>query len=166
MGVANDFCTCKYRHCLHGENKRLLKSEAVRVGNSYYHPDCYDTKQTVAEIIDYFTKEINPDVVYMVLMKTINNIVFPKDRPGVSAERLLFQLKYYCTHGYKIKYPGGIYYAIQNRDAFEAYKKYKAQQAMKIKNPSFKIDDEQNKSKEGVVLFKKPKGFEDIVKGE
>ena len=166
MSVATDYCTCKYRHCLHGDSKKLLKSEAVKVGSAYYHPDCYETKQTIAEIIDYFTKEINPDVIHMILMKTINNIVFPNGKHGVPAERLLFQLKYYCTHGHKIQYPAGLYYALQNREAFEAYKKYKAQQALKKRDPSFRIDDEQNKSKEGVVRFKKPKGFEDIVKGE
>ena len=165
MSVATEFCTCKFKHCLHGEGSQLKKTEAVRVGSSYYHKDCYETKQIISEIIDYFTKEINPDVVHMVLRKTINNILFPKGKHGISAERLLFQLKYYCTHGHKIQYPAGIYYAVQNREAFEAYKKYKAEQSLREKNPSFRIGDDQNKSKEGTVRVKKIKSFEDILRG-
>ena len=56
-------CTCKYKHCLHA-GEPLLKSEAVKIGrSSYYHPDCYETKAKIEEIIDYFGKEINPDVI-------------------------------------------------------------------------------------------------------
>ena len=38
-------------------------------------------------------RNLNPDVVYPVLMKTIDNIVFPKDKKGISPERLLFQVR-------------------------------------------------------------------------
>ena len=159
----SETCTCRYKHCSHSSNK-LLKSEAVRVGSCYYHKDCYETKKAIADIIDYFVKEVNPDVVYPVLVRTINNICFPKDNNGIPAERLLFQIKHYCTHGHNLRYPGGLYYVLQDRDSFEAYKKYKAEQALKEKDLSFRVSDEQNRSREGHVTIKKQKSFEDILK--
>lgn len=152
---------CRYKHCLH-PNIPVKKEEAIKVGSAYYHPDCYELKNTVAEIVDFFTKEVNPDVVHMILVKTINNICFPKGKQGVPAERLLFQLKYYIKHGGKLQYPAGMYYVLQDRNSFEAWRKYKAEK--KVNGASFVIDDEQNSSKEGSVNIKKPKSFEDIIK--
>lgn len=152
---------CKYKHCLH-PGIPVEKEEAIKVGSTYYHPDCYELKNTVAEIIDYFSKEINPDVVYMLLVRTINNICFPKNKAGVPAERLLFQLKYYKNHGGRIQYPGGLYYVLQDRGSFEAWREYKAKK--KLKDVNFTVSDEQNSSKEGSVKINKIKSFEDIIK--
>ena len=153
---------CRYKHCLH-PNIPVKKEEAVQVGSSYYHPDCYELKNTVAEIVDFFTKEINPDVVHMILVKTINNICFPKDKPGIPPERLLFQLKYHQRHGGKIQYPAGLYYVLQDRPSYEAWRRYKAEK--KVGATDFSVSDEQNESKKGTVTIKKPKSFEDILKG-
>lgn len=168
MAKSSDYCVCKYKHCLHPDNKPFPKIDAVKVGSVFYHKDCYELKNTIAEIIDYFTKEVNPDVVHMILVKTINNIVFPKGKPGVPAERLLFQLKYRNTHGGKgkIHYPAGLYYVLQDRESFEAYRKYKAEKALKNEDTSFKIGDAQNgKEPERKIRLPKQKSFEDIICG-
>lgn len=152
---------CRYKHCLH-PNVPVTKEEAIQVGQSYYHPDCYELKNTVAGIVDYFSKEINPDVIYTVLVRTINNICFPIKGEGVSPERLLFQLKYYQSHGGKIHYPGGLYYVLQDRKSFDAWNRYKAEES--IKGIKFNVSDEQNMSREGTFNIKKPMSFEDIIK--
>lgn len=153
---------CRYKHCLH-PNIPVSKEEGIAVGSAYYHPDCYELKNTVAEIIDFFSKEVNPDVVYMILVKTINNICFPKGKQGVPAERLLFQMKYYCRHGGKLQYPAGLYYVLQDRDSFDAWRKYKAEK--KVNGASFDVSDEQNESRKISIKIKKPKSFEDILNG-
>ena len=166
MGKSSDYCNCRYKHCLCPDNNPFPKIEAVRVGNVFYHKDCYELKETISKIIDYFTKEINPDVVYPVLMRTIDNIVFPKNKPGIPAERLLFQMKYNHKHGGKIQYPGGLYYILQDRASFEAYRKYKAEKALKNEDTSFKIGDAQNgKEPERKIRLPKQKSFEDIMCG-
>ena len=38
--------TCKYSGCLHPD-KTLDKEQAVKSGNSYYHPDCFQTKEDI-----------------------------------------------------------------------------------------------------------------------
>lgn len=156
-----DECTCRYKHCFH-ESKKLLKSEAVKVGTQYYHPDCFEAKNQISELVDYFSKNLNPDVVYPVLMKTIDNIVFPKDKKGISPERLLFQVKHYCTHGHRVQYPGGLYYAVQDRDSYNAYLKYKASQKEKEQN-NYEIAGEEDLSRSQLKRVRAQKGFQDIL---
>ena len=156
-------CKCRYSHCLH-DDRTLLKSEAVRVGNQYYHKDCYEEIKTIREIVDYFAKECNPDVVLPALRKAINNIVHPKDKPGISPERLLFQVKHFCTHGHMIRHPGGLYYAIQDRASYEAYEEYKAKQ--RVGNYDFNtVEEDLDLSQSRKVRIKKQKSFEDILGG-
>ena len=69
---------CRYSHCLH-ESKELNAEDAVKVGKSaYYHKDCCQTKENIAEIADTFVKRVDKNVAYPLLTKTINNIVFNK----------------------------------------------------------------------------------------
>jgi uncharacterized membrane protein len=112
-------------------------------------------------LIDYFSKNINSNVVFAELNRQIYNIVFPKDRQGVPIDQLLFQVKYYVGHGGGIRYPGGMRYALQDRDAYAAYQKYRARKT--LEGTSFDIDDNQNQSVEGSYRIRKQKSFEDIL---
>lgn len=147
---------CRYKNCIH-DNKDIDKSDAVKVGNSYYHKDCYDTKNDIAEIVDLFTKNINTNVVYSVLVRVINNIIFNKKN---ESKFLLFGLKYYIANKIPLNYPQGLYYVIQNKDVLNTYKKYLAKQ--QIKNDKVIIKEENN---EVDFNFKptKSKGFGDIL---
>ena len=46
----NTTAICKYSHCLHS-NREIEKEKAVRVGNAYYHSDCFKTKEDIKEIV-------------------------------------------------------------------------------------------------------------------
>ena len=83
--------SCKYSSCLH-DSKELNKEEAVKSGNSYYHSDCFKTKEDIKKIIDLFKNHINPNPVYSQLQSVIKNIVFTK---GLGSDFLLFVLQYY-----------------------------------------------------------------------
>ena len=165
MARRSETCICRYKHCLHGENRTLLKTDAVKVGGRYFHQDCYEDKKTIDELVDYYRKEINSDAVYTDLMRSINNLVYPEDKEGISPERLLFQVKYYCTHGHMIQYPGGLHYAVQDREAFKAYEKYKDKQ--RISNYDFSVNEENTtfNNPQKVVRIQKQKNFEDILGG-
>ena len=121
---------CRYPKCskLH-ESTELKKEDAVKAGgkNSYYHPDCYHMAQTVNQIKDTFIKEINPMMTGQqigMLVSTINNIVFGKN---VEVDFLKFVVDYFIK--YKpgaLKYPAGLHYIIQDKDATAAWEKEKA----------------------------------------
>lgn len=113
--------TCKYSGCLHSD-KTLDKEQAVKVGNSYYHPDCFQTKEDIKKIIDLFKNHINPNPVYSTLQSVIKNIVFTK---GLGSDFLLFGLQYYIDHKLPLNYPQGLYYVIQNKQVLDAYNKSK-----------------------------------------
>ena len=119
---------CRYPKCrnLH-ETTQLLKSEATQGGkNSYYHPDCYNTMQTVNRIRDLFVKEINPQMVGRqigALVSIVNSMIFTKE---IEPEYILFALQYYIKYKPgKLHYPPGVTYIVQDKDVVAAWKKEK-----------------------------------------
>lgn len=146
---------CRYKNCIH-DNKEIDKSEAIQVNKSYYHKDCYETKEDISKIIDLFTKHINSNVIYNVLVRVINDIIFNKHN---ESKFLLYGLQYYIAKKIPLNYPQGLYYVIQNKDVINNYNKYKAQQL--IKDEKLVL----NQTKEVEFEFKpiKTKGFGDIL---
>lgn len=136
---------CRYPKCtkLH-ESTELLKDDAVQGGkNSYYHPDCYHTMQTVNKIRDTFVKEIDPTLTGKqigMLVSTINNIIFTKN---VSVDYLNFVVNFFIhKKPGALKHPAGLHYAIQDRDAHDMWESLRKQ---KIKE-NIKKQQEEMKS--------------------
>lgn len=130
---------CRYAYCSRfHESTELPIEEAVQSGKTtYYHADCYKESQSIRNTIDLFQKHINKNVVFAILKKTINNIVYER---GIDAEYLEFGLRYYIKNKIPLNYPGGLYYVIQNKDIEKEWNKLKIKQA----KPSFEIKDENN----------------------
>lgn len=145
---------CKYSHCLHS-NREIEKENAVRVGNAYYHSDCFKTKEDIKEIVNLFKKHINPNPVYAQLQSVIKNIIFTK---GIQSEFLLFGLRYYIEHKIPLHYPQGLYYVIQNKDVANAYNKSKTKEIKK----SIEITKQSENQFTHVPI--KNNGFADILK--
>ena len=165
---------CRYPKCsmIH-ESTELKKDDAVQGGKqkNYYHPDCYHNMQTVNQIRDTFIKEINPAMTGKqigVLVSTINNIIYSK---GVDVDCLLFVMKWFIK--YKpgaLKFPQGLHYVIQDRDALAAWEKEKErkikeeirEQQKAIINDDFRLD----LPEEATFKYKpqKAKSFEDILR--
>lgn len=145
---------CKYSYCLHS-NKEIEKENAVRVGNAYYHSDCFKTKEDIKEIVNLFKKHINPNPVYAQLQSVIKNIIFTK---GIQSEFLLFGLRYYIEHKIPLHYPQGLYYVIQNKDVANAYNKFKTKEIKK----SIEITKQSENQFAHVPI--KNNGFADILK--
>lgn len=107
------------------ESTELPKDEAYWDGKrGYYHPDCYHIMQTVNQIRDTFIKEINPLLTGQqvgMLVSTINNIVFSK---GIDVDQLKFTVEYFIKNKPgALRYPAGLHYIIQDKDAAAAWKK-------------------------------------------
>ena len=150
----NTTAICKYSHCLH-DNREIEKRKAIRVGNSYYHSDCFKTKEDIKEIVNLFKAHINANPVYAQLQSVINNIIFVKK---VQSDFLLFGLRYYIEHKIPLNYPQGLYYVIQNKDVTNAYNKTKAKEIKKS------IEITEQTETEFKFVPTKNKGFSDIIK--
>lgn len=146
---------CAYKTCLH-DSQELDECDAVKVGSKYYHKDCNQTKEDIKEIVDLFTKHINPYPVFSMLQSVIKTIVFKK---SVSSSYLLFGLKYYIEHKIPLNYPQGLYYVIQSKEVKDAYDKKKLSEYRKIE---VNVEDSNDTS----FGFRptKQKGFDDILK--
>ena len=150
----NTTAICKYSHCLH-DNREIEKRKAIRVGNSYYHSDCFKTKEDIKEIVNLFKAHINANPVYAQLQSVINNIIFVKK---VQSDFLLFGLRYYVEHKIPLHYPQGLYYVIQNKDVANAYNKTKAKEIKKS------VEITEQTETEFKFVPTKNKGFSDIIK--
>ena len=150
----NTTAICKYSHCLH-DNREIEKRKAIRVGNSYYHSDCFKTKEDIKEIVNLFKAHINANPVYAQLQSVINNIIFVKK---VQSDFLLFGLRYYIEHKIPLNYPQGLYYVIQNKDVTNAYNKTKAKEIKKS------VEITEQTETEFKFVPTKNKGFADIIK--
>ena len=131
----------------------------IKVGNNYYHTDCYEEKELIAKIIDVFMKEVNSDVVVSGLRRVINDIVYNK---GKSAEYLLFGLKYFIKNK-KLNYPAGLYYVIQDRDVLVAWEKECRKKIDSESNDYFIVRDNDVERVNNIILPKKKNGFESII---
>lgn len=156
----NDIVKCRYSKCLH-ESQEMNKKDAIQEGNSYYHPDCFRTKEEIKEIIDLFAKYINPNPVYAQLHKVINTIVFDK---GLGSEFLLFGLRYYITHKIPLNYPGGLYYVVQNKEVLRAYNKEKIKKEISANKDRIESQEySEDNSRDFGYIPQKPKTIEDVV---
>lgn len=115
---------CKFSSCIH-DSRDIPIEDAIAIGRNYYHRDCAKIKSDIAEIIDIFAKEFNPNVVFSQLRRAIDTIIFNK---GIDSGMLLFGVKYYAKNHMKLNYPGGLYYVIQNVNVEREWRKIKAKE--------------------------------------
>lgn len=104
---------------------------------------------------------MNPNVVFAVLRKVINNIVFTR---GVDSGLLLFGLNYYISNKITLNYPQGLYYVIQNKNVIKGYTEKKNREYLiEQKKNMQKIED--NEEMESSFTYKpsKRKSFADIL---
>lgn len=137
---------CRWSHCKHGGE--VDKSEAVQVGSAYYHKDCYTEKKSIEDIITVYTERVDPNPIIPAIRKVINDLIFNK---GYDAEYLLYAVNYCLDHGWKLKYPGGLYYVAKNDDVKTGWArknmakvKRQVEQEMKSVNsepPEFDLDN-------------------------
>ncbi len=150
---------CKYTHCRH-ESREIPDDEAVtRNGTTYYHPDCYKEKEAIDNIIQLWTDCIDHSPIYTQLRGVINNIVF---KNGVSAEQLMFCLRWCINNGWKLRRPAGLYYVSKDEDAITAYKKAKTPK-VDLSSDQFVVDDDMTKV-EGFKYSSTKSGFNRILK--
>lgn len=109
---------CRYCKCVHGDNKEIEDGTEVKIGKSYYHPECAKIKNDIAEIIKLFTDNVNKNVVYSALTRVINDIIFNKK---IESGMLLYGLRQWISNKKVLNYPGGLYYVIQDASVVKGW---------------------------------------------
>ena len=125
---------CRYSHCRTPDTK-VLASKAVKIGNIYYHPECYKEKQTIEKTLGLYSEKVDSAVVFKQLRAAINNIIFDK---GVSADLVLFALQYAIKEKRSIKSPYYLHYLVKDRRIRAAYDENKKR---KITPQTFNFDN-------------------------
>lgn len=151
---------CAYKHCRY-EDKNVLQKDSIKIKTRYYHKECYEDIKNIDEIIRLFKEYVNPNVVYTVLRKVVNTIVYDKK---IESEFLLFGLKYYIKNKIPLNYPQGLYYVIQNKNVSKCFEEKKV---AKIKRNFQDYEYVGEEAGEQEFNFKSQHriGFGDIIKG-
>lgn len=158
--MKNDEHLCSYKHCKH-PNELIQTEQDVRKGSKYYHKDCYHDIETIKKIREFYVNNVSKTVVISYLNKVINTCIYSKN---ISADYLLFAIKFAVSHNQKIKAPAGLYYIIDNTRIKEAYNAEKVKTS--TKKISVSIDDDFDFTTQQVVpVASKRRSFADILKG-
>lgn len=121
---------CRYKSCPYGGIINRDTDDFVEHGGHiYYHKDCYKakvdkenkvekTKVDLKEFRKLWCENISNTVVWSQLNKVLKEYL---DR-GVESDQLLFTLKYVIKHKWRLNYPPGFRYYIDNDEVKNAYK--------------------------------------------
>lgn len=93
---------CKYTYCQHGGE--VGKEEAVKVGNSYFHKDCYHEKELKQQIEEYYLNNM-PSCTLQILRKVIKQLIHEKNN---SVDYVLFVLEFVHKNNKPINNPFGL----------------------------------------------------------
>lgn len=93
---------CKYSYCKYGGE--VDKENAIKVGNSYFHSDCYHEKELKRHIEEYYLKNM-PPCTLQILRKVIKQLIHEKNN---SADYVLFVLNYIHKNNKPINNPFGL----------------------------------------------------------
>lgn len=116
------YVKCAYKHCQH-ESQMLPRTEAVKVGNRYFHKDCAETQDYIQKARNEYLERINSTEVVSVLVNVINTMVFKKNIP---ADYVWFTVHDCAENPRKshIRHAQGLYYAINFEWVKKDYKKW------------------------------------------
>lgn len=121
MATKQGLVKCRYSHCRHPDDLKDPSDMVVKNIRTYYHHDCYREKETIAQIVDYYSTKVDQRVSIAFLRKMINQVCFDK---GVPADELLFGLKYTHESGKRINSPASLHYIASNKKIQHEYKKH------------------------------------------
>ncbi len=146
---------CKYSHCKHSTDVIDLENdEYVEENGRFFHADCKHEKDTRAEIIDYWYRNIDEDVIFNQLSKILDRLLYSEK---IDCDYILFALKKKAKF---LNHPPGLVYAVKDKELKKEWDfKKKLEQFNKskvdvIKNdePSFTYNESNSKKKFGDIF--------------
>lgn len=152
---------CRYSHCRHPDDARpsdqMVRDPSVQKV-MYYHPECLEEKNKIAEIRYYYKTYIDFHVSMSFLNKMINEAVFTRNIPP---DDILFALKFYKKTGREIKNPAALLYITNSKEIIKEKERIKAEKNFDFNGKS------QELGKESTGFTYKPsekkKGFGSII---
>lgn len=110
MAKKADFRKCQYSHCKHDDKTISIATEEYAEENGrYYHADCKHEKDTRAEIIDYWYKHIDKDVIFNQLVRIIDRLIY---KESIDCDYLLWALKKKAKF---LNHPPGLVYVAKDK---------------------------------------------------
>lgn len=166
-----DIKICGYDDCpAPGREIDISQEEYVKDGRRYYHPACLEKKKKLEQkteqqkadlqyIKNLWTTHISNTVDYGQLFFVLNGFVVR----GITTEYLIFVIEYAIQNKYKLRYPGGLKYYVDNQEIKDAYARTKIQ---RIKQSDFKATTDGNNTAPEFTVTKKETGFQTILGGK
>ena len=173
MSGDRNFRVCRYDGCNHPtRDVDITGSDFVKVGNRYFHKDCYslfkkgaqkdeNTKNDFQFIKNLWVTHINNAVVYSDLFRILNMLV----KNGVKSDYIAFTVQYCIEHKFHLNYPAGIKYYLSVKEIKDAYAKKivaKAIREREKKTVDTNTENEKDDSPEFHYESKKS-GFQSIL---
>lgn len=110
---------CAYKNCLHETNKISDDEEYIKEKSTYYHLDCYDCRRKINEIITIFAEQVNSNIVFTVLRRVINTLVFKQNN---DVNFVLYAIKYAVNHPeMKLTNPEGLYRICKDKNVVDSW---------------------------------------------
>jgi hypothetical protein len=128
--MKTEIVKCGYKYCKC--NDELLKHNAIKVGNRYYHKSCEIEKNNKEKSIELYKKYYKSCESEMIINKVINQIVNEK---GFDSEYVLYAICKAIKNKTPLKAVFGLHYVVDNQDYIASYKLMKAKE--NVKNLSF-----------------------------
>lgn len=146
---------CRYSNCWYDGKIDIDKEQYVQSGNSYYHTKCYNTKQDINFIKQYWHDNIDCNVVYSQLIKILNQLIFENHN---DSDYVKFVVMYCVEHKMNLRYPPGIKYFISNHKIQIEYQKTKIK-----KVDTYNFSATENNDEPSFSIKKKQQGFGSIL---
>ncbi len=128
---------CRWNHCrLGGE---VDKDNAKVVGKQYFHPECFEERENINEVIKLYTEKVDASPIMAQLRKAINDIIY---KDGVDSAFLLFAFRYCLDNGWKFHSPFGLRYISKDVKVKIAWDKKRSEENNKI--TQIRIEGEDN----------------------
>jgi len=171
---------CRYTKCNHQIREINLDTESyIQNGTMYFHKDCYEAKEAeksqkrkstmrqftpnekadIDAIKSLWATHIDKNAEFGKLVSILKVMIIKKN---ITSDYLLFVVNFCIKNKYRLQYPPGLYYFIDNKEIKNAYyKKQNAGQGIDISN--FKAVEQKDVSPKFTIAKKKRKGFQSIL---
>ena len=153
---------CRYAHCRHPDDVRppdqMVKDPSAK-GTMYYHAECLEEKNKIAEIRYYYKTNIDFHVGMAFLNKMINEAVIERRIPP---DDLLFALKFYKKTGRTINNPSALLFITKSKAVQKEKQRITAEKSFDFGGKNEELGKQSTEFKYKPVGEKK--GFGSILK--
>ena len=140
-------CECSYSHCKH-ESRMLLRENAIRTSNKFFHPDCYHEMRNIKTIKELYRDHFEAEPIWTQLINIIKDIIYNRK---VDSDFFVFAMDYAIANDIAVKHPPGLYYLVKNEGAIKEWEKQKNKELQEV------IKTQTIDEKEEVSFVYKPK---------